>query len=80
MLEGFERRAASSGCGNVNASFFCLFQVQDLEFVQIEKKVIDGLKVGNECLKKMHEVRDVHIIMVSLSLVIDGLAVFLRVR
>nr|XP_043869175.1 charged multivesicular body protein 6 [Solea senegalensis] len=29
--------------------------VQDLEFAQIEKKVIDGLKVGNECLKKMHE-------------------------
>ncbi|XP_070707318.1 charged multivesicular body protein 6-like [Pempheris klunzingeri] len=33
--------------------------VQDLEFVQIEKKVIDGLKVGNECLKKMHEVMSV---------------------
>lgn len=30
--------------------------VQDLEFAQIEKKVIDGLKVGNQCLKKMHEV------------------------
>ncbi|XP_008313253.1 charged multivesicular body protein 6 [Cynoglossus semilaevis] len=33
--------------------------VQDLEFVQIEKKVIDGLKVGNECLKKMHEVMSI---------------------
>ncbi|KAJ3608116.1 hypothetical protein NHX12_025166 [Muraenolepis orangiensis] len=30
--------------------------VQDLEFAQIEIKVIEGLKVGNECLKKMHEV------------------------
>ncbi|XP_035468083.1 charged multivesicular body protein 6 [Scophthalmus maximus] len=30
--------------------------VQDLEFAQIEKRVIDGLKVGNDCLKKMHEV------------------------
>lgn len=34
---------------------YCI-QVQDLEFAQIEKKVLDGLKVGNECLKKMHEV------------------------
>uniref|UniRef100_A0A3Q3K0Z3 Charged multivesicular body protein 6a n=1 Tax=Monopterus albus TaxID=43700 RepID=A0A3Q3K0Z3_MONAL len=33
--------------------------VQDLEFAQIERKVIDGLKVGNECLKKMHEVMSV---------------------
>ncbi|XP_056153275.1 LOW QUALITY PROTEIN: charged multivesicular body protein 6 [Lampris incognitus] len=30
--------------------------VQDLEFAQIEMKVIEGLKVGNDCLKKMHEV------------------------
>ncbi|CAF88853.1 unnamed protein product, partial [Tetraodon nigroviridis] len=30
--------------------------VQDLEFAQIEKKVVDGLKIGNQCLKKMHEV------------------------
>ncbi|XP_029978384.1 charged multivesicular body protein 6-like [Sphaeramia orbicularis] len=29
--------------------------VQDLEFTQIELKVVEGLKVGNECLKKMHE-------------------------
>lgn len=29
--------------------------VQDLEFTQIEMKVVEGLKVGNECLKKMHE-------------------------
>ena len=37
---------------------FYFFQVQDLEFAQIEKKVIDGLKIGNQCLKKMHEVGD----------------------
>lgn len=36
----------------------CVFQVQDLEFAQIETKVIAGLKTGNECLKKMHEVSD----------------------
>ncbi|KAL7850558.1 hypothetical protein SRHO_G00199070 [Serrasalmus rhombeus] len=30
--------------------------VQDLEFAQIEIKVLEGLKVGNDCLKKMHEV------------------------
>lgn len=29
--------------------------VQDIEFAQIEMKVIEGLKVGNDCLKKMHE-------------------------
>ncbi|KAI5619228.1 charged multivesicular body protein 6-like isoform X1 [Silurus asotus] len=29
--------------------------VQDLEFAQIEVKVLEGLKVGNDCLKKMHE-------------------------
>uniref|UniRef100_A0A3P9HKF2 Charged multivesicular body protein 6b n=1 Tax=Oryzias latipes TaxID=8090 RepID=A0A3P9HKF2_ORYLA len=33
--------------------------VQDLEFAQIEKKVLEGLKVGNECLKKMHEVMSI---------------------
>ncbi|XP_061567530.1 charged multivesicular body protein 6-like [Cololabis saira] len=30
--------------------------VQDIEFMQIEMKVIEGLKVGNDCLKSMHEV------------------------
>ncbi len=35
-----------------------LLQVQDIEFSQIEMKVIEGLKVGNDCLKKMHEVHD----------------------
>lgn len=34
-----------------------LFQVQDIEFTQIEMKVIEGLKIGNECLNKMHQVR-----------------------
>lgn len=34
-----------------------VLQVQDIEFAQIEMKVIEGLKVGNDCLKKMHEVR-----------------------
>ncbi|XP_030629660.1 charged multivesicular body protein 6 isoform X2 [Chanos chanos] len=29
--------------------------VQDIEFAQIESKVFEGLKVGNDCLKKMHE-------------------------
>lgn len=33
--------------------------VQDLEFAQIEMKVIEGLKVGNDCLKKMHEVMSI---------------------
>lgn len=33
--------------------------VQDLEFSQIEIKVIEGLKVGNQCLKKMHEVMSI---------------------
>ncbi|XP_026997232.1 charged multivesicular body protein 6 [Tachysurus fulvidraco] len=28
---------------------------QDLEFAQIEVKFLEGLKVGNDCLKKMHE-------------------------
>jgi len=29
--------------------------VQDLEFAQVEKQVLDGLKVGNEALKKANE-------------------------
>lgn len=33
--------------------------VQDIEFAQIELKVIEGLKVGNDCLKKMHEVMSI---------------------
>ncbi|TNM96792.1 hypothetical protein fugu_014948 [Takifugu bimaculatus] len=30
--------------------------VHDIEFMQIEIRVIEGLKVGNECLKSMHEI------------------------
>ncbi|XP_075701333.1 charged multivesicular body protein 6 [Rhinoderma darwinii] len=33
--------------------------VEDLEFAQIELKVIEGLKIGNDCLKKMHEVMSI---------------------
>ncbi|XP_037544334.1 charged multivesicular body protein 6 [Nematolebias whitei] len=33
--------------------------VQDIEFMQIEMKVIEGLKVGNDCLKSMHEMMSV---------------------
>ena len=29
--------------------------VHDLEFAQVEMKVLDGLKAGNESLKKMHQ-------------------------
>ncbi|XP_039680513.1 charged multivesicular body protein 6-like isoform X3 [Perca fluviatilis] len=29
--------------------------VQDIEFMQIEMKVIEGLKVGNDCLESMHQ-------------------------
>lgn len=28
----------------------------DLEFSQIEQKVLDGLKIGNEALRKVHEI------------------------
>lgn len=41
----------------LNQPYFVL-QVQDIEFAQIEMKVIEGLKVGNDCLKKMHEVHN----------------------
>uniref|UniRef100_A0A8B9YKV2 Charged multivesicular body protein 6 n=1 Tax=Bos mutus grunniens TaxID=30521 RepID=A0A8B9YKV2_BOSMU len=33
--------------------------VQSIEFTQIEMKVIEGLKIGNECLNKMHQVMSV---------------------
>nr|XP_020669202.1 charged multivesicular body protein 6 isoform X1 [Pogona vitticeps] len=33
--------------------------VQDIEFAQIEMKVIEGLKIGNECLNKMHQVMSI---------------------
>lgn len=28
----------------------------DLEYAQVEQKVLDGLKIGNEALKKVHEI------------------------
>uniref|UniRef100_A0A098LX24 Charged multivesicular body protein 6-like protein n=1 Tax=Hypsiglena sp. JMG-2014 TaxID=1550645 RepID=A0A098LX24_9SAUR len=33
--------------------------VYDIEFTQIELKVIEGLKIGNECLNKMHQVMSI---------------------
>ncbi|XP_051572598.1 charged multivesicular body protein 6-like [Myxocyprinus asiaticus] len=39
---------------NQIANLECM--VQDIEFAQIEIKVIEGLKAGNDCLKQMHEV------------------------
>ncbi|XP_055745709.1 charged multivesicular body protein 6-like [Salvelinus fontinalis] len=39
---------------------------QDIEFAQIEMKVVEGLKVGNDCLKSLHEamsIEDVERIM-----------------
>uniref|UniRef100_A0A3Q2PEZ4 Charged multivesicular body protein 6 n=1 Tax=Fundulus heteroclitus TaxID=8078 RepID=A0A3Q2PEZ4_FUNHE len=33
--------------------------VQDIEFMQIEMKVVEGLKIGNECLKSMHEIMSI---------------------
>lgn len=31
-------------------------QVQSIEFTQIETKVLEGLRLGNECLNRMHQV------------------------
>lgn len=33
--------------------------VQDLEFAQIQMKVVEGLKQGNEALEKMHEIMSI---------------------
>ncbi|KAK9407011.1 charged multivesicular body protein 6 [Crotalus adamanteus] len=33
--------------------------VHDIEFTQIEMKVIEGLKIGNECLNRMHQVMSI---------------------
>nr|XP_061805924.1 charged multivesicular body protein 6-like [Nerophis lumbriciformis] len=33
--------------------------VQDIEFMQIEMKVIEGLKAGNDCLKNMHQIMSI---------------------
>ncbi len=29
--------------------------VHNIEFTQIEHQVVNGLKVGNDCLKQLHE-------------------------
>lgn len=64
----------------MNASPLCFLQVQDLEFAQIEKKVVDGLKIGNQCLKKMHEVGDVQpSVAAPVSLLGVDLTVFFQV-
>ena len=31
-------------------------QVENIEFTQVEMKVVEGLKQGNECLEQMHKV------------------------
>ena len=31
----------------------------DLEYAQVEQKVLDGLKIGNEALKKVHEILNI---------------------
>lgn len=36
--------------------------VETLEYTQIEMKVVEGLKQGNECLQEMHKVSR-HVIM-----------------
>ncbi|CAH1794357.1 unnamed protein product [Owenia fusiformis] len=33
--------------------------VHDIEFAQIEAKVVEGLKIGNESLKKMHQIMSI---------------------
>ncbi|XP_037664501.1 charged multivesicular body protein 6 [Choloepus didactylus] len=33
--------------------------VQSIEFTQIEMKVVEGLRFGNECLNKMHQVMSI---------------------
>ena len=38
------------------SNIYFVIQVDNLEFAQVEQKVINGLKQGNESLKKMHEV------------------------
>lgn len=52
-------RGSSLGWSRAKQGFStpgCRFQVQSIEFTQIEMKVMEGLQVGNECLNKMHQV------------------------
>lgn len=39
--------------------FVFSYQVHDIEFAQIESKVVEGLKSGNEALKKMHQLMSI---------------------
>lgn len=39
--------------------------MHDLEFAQIEVQVVEGLKNGNAALKKMHQVSDTNLLLVS---------------
>ena len=41
---------------HVRSSIYICLQVHDLEFAQIEVAVVQGLKSGNESLKKLHQV------------------------
>ncbi|KAL3247521.1 hypothetical protein MRX96_056954 [Rhipicephalus microplus] len=53
------RRLLNDGRKDTFGSFA---QVHDIEFAQIEIQVVEGLKVGNESLKKLHEVLSVEAI------------------
>lgn len=33
--------------------------VENIEFAQIEMKVVEGLKTGNECLEEMHKIMSI---------------------
>ncbi len=33
--------------------------VDNIEFTQIEMKVVEGLKTGNECLEQMHKIMSI---------------------
>ncbi|OWK14631.1 CHMP6 [Cervus elaphus hippelaphus] len=48
--------------------------VQSIEFTQIEMKVIEGLKIGNECLNKMHQVQSIEFTQIEMK-VIEGLKI-----
>lgn len=33
--------------------------VENIEFAQIEMKVVEGLKTGNQCLEEMHKIMSI---------------------
>ena len=39
--------------------------VENIEFTQIEIKVVEGLKQGNECLDNLHKVCDCYVCLVD---------------